>query len=137
MKRTLFSTFLFFIVFSLIGCQINPIKEEQNAKDKKIFSNTISVLISYDINSFVCIIKDRKEIQKLEYLFNNATYTKTDKTLVIPHLNIIFRGENESKSVKIDENNVLRLNDEINLKSKKISFKNLFDIYKSYSTQKK
>jgi len=139
--------FLFLMCLTIIltmagcsGCKNSSKKKVDNTTDtkndniagmKKI-ENTTTIIIGYDINSYTALIDEQEEIKRLEDLFNEVEFEKSETSIQQPWLTIIFHGEKSSTSFYIDDKDVISRDPlgEDNLKSEQISFKNLYSIYK-------
>jgi len=128
-KTFLLIMFLTVLSLSISGCH--------NSSIKKI-ENTTKIVIGYDINSYIAIIRDKQEIKQLEDLFNNAEFTKSDTDIQMPYLRISFSGKSGSRSFHIDKDDIIQLYKSGNcIKSRQITFDKLYSIFNEYSTNKK
>lgn len=109
--------------------------EKKKNSDEKI-QNTSQIVMGYDVNSYVAIIKNQEEIKQLENLFNNAEFYKSDTAIQQPYLRISFSGDRGSITFYIDNNDVIQLGEENYIKSKQISFEKLYSIFHKYSSEK-
>lgn len=103
----------------------------------KTIENSSQVTILYTISSHIAILTDQKEIKKLENLFNDAEFEKSDTAMVPEYISVSFYGEKGITRSRIDYNDVIKLSDDSHVKSKQISFGELYSIFRDYSAKKK
>ncbi len=68
---------------------------------------------------------------------NAAEFEKSDTAMVPEYISVSFYGEKGITRFKIDYNDVIKLSDDSYVKSKQISFGELYSIFRDYSTKKK
>lgn len=115
-------------ILSLSGCKNSP---------QKVVADSSEIVISYTISSYIARIIDKKDIKKLENLFNEAEFEKSDIPMIPEHLSITFYGEKGTTKFKIDVKDVIKLNDGSYVKCKQLSFAKVYSIFRDYSINKK
>lgn len=104
------------------------IKKEDKIYMKEI-KETTKISILYGFNSHIVIIDNQEEIKQLEELFNTAEFDESTESTQQPYLRLTFYGKTDSTSFRIDNNDVIKLKDGNYMKSKQISFDNLYSIF--------
>lgn len=115
---------LVIFILNMSGCENSS---------KKLIEDSSQAVISYTLDSYIAIITDKEEIRRLEKLFNEAEFEKTDASIRPLYLSVAFYKEKETVKFKIDDKGVIELNDGSYVKSEQISFADLYSILREHS----
>ena len=107
---------LFFALFLFTSCQISGKNGEVDSR---------KVVISYELNSRVASLTDKKQVTELEKLFSDAKFMNSNQKIKQPLLSVVL----ESGTYQIDRNDVLQLQDGTFKRADGITFKNIYAIY--------
>lgn len=104
-------------------------KKTENLLGKRI-ENSLGVTIYHGAYSNSIHIIEQEEIEELEDLFSEAELYKYDKDRNRGQLRMNFYGKNGITRLYIDEQDYIKTNDGMYVKSREIEFEKLFSLYK-------